>query len=150
MITDIQSVDVMQACAEKIARGCHGGEVIELVGDVGSGKTTFTKGIGRGLCVQGDIQSPSFTISRVYEARDKLQLTHYDFYRLDDAGVMAHDVAEVVADPRMVTVIEWADSIQAVLPENRLMIRFSSTGETTRQIEFKPTGERYTALVALC
>lgn len=150
MTTDIQSVDAMQACAEKIARGCNGGEVIELVGDVGSGKTTFTKGFGRGLCVQEDIQSPSFTISRVYEARDNLQLTHYDFYRLDDAGVMAHDVAEAVADPKVVTVVEWADSIQNVLPENRLMIRFSSTGETTRQIEFRPASERYAALIAPC
>lgn len=150
MAIDIQSVEAMQTCAEKMARGCSGGEVIELVGDVGSGKTTFTKGFGRGLEIQENIQSPTFTISRLYEARDNLQLVHYDFYRLDDAGVMAYDVAETVADPSTVTVIEWADVAEDVLPDNRLTIRFTATGETSRRLEFGPSGERYEALVTLC
>ena len=105
-----------------------------LFGDVGSGKTTFVKGLAVGLAVDDDVQSPSFTISRVYEARDELELVHYDFYRLTDAGIMANEVSEMIHDSKVVTVIEWADIVEGVLPENRYTLKFESPSETTRRI----------------
>lgn len=119
----------------------QGGEVVELVGDVGAGKTTLTKGIGVGLLIDEAIQSPSFTISRVYPARDNLQLAHYDFYRLDDAGIMAAELQEAANDPSMVTVIEWAAVAKDVLPTDRLTITITSPTENARQIELRAGGE---------
>lgn len=120
--------------AEKIGAQLKGGEVFELIGDVGAGKTTFTKGLARGLAIDEDVQSPSFTISRTYEARDGLQLVHYDFYRLQDPGIMANELQEVVNDTTSVTVIEWADIVDGVLPEHRITLSFEAPSETERRI----------------
>lgn len=113
----------------------RGGETIELVGDVGAGKTTLTKGIAQGMSIDEDVQSPSFTISRVYETPLGLQLSHYDFYRLNDAGIMANELHETLHDPQNVTIIEWADIITGILPEDHLQVRLTSPTETSRQIE---------------
>ena len=126
----------MKALGERLGARLKGGEVIELIGDVGAGKTTLVKGIGKGLQVDDEVQSPSFTISRVYDARDGLELHHYDFYRLTDAGVMAYELAESIADPKTVTVVEWAETVQAVLPETRIGIRLKySPDGTSRQVD---------------
>ena len=137
----------MKKLGSRIGQFLHGGEVIELVGDVGSGKTTFAKGLGLGLAIDEDIQSPSFTINRLYDARDGLQLAHYDFYRLSDAGIMNHELSETITDPRIVTVIEWADAVLQVLPDERLQIRFTSPSVTDRTVELLPLGNHYKTLV---
>jgi tRNA threonylcarbamoyladenosine biosynthesis protein TsaE len=134
MIIEVNNEQETKALAEKIARTLNGGEVFELVGDVGAGKTTFTKGLAAGLAVDDEVQSPSFTISRVYDARDDLQLVHYDFYRLTDPGIMADELSEMVADPKTITIIEWADIVEGVLPDGRYTISFASPTETTRVI----------------
>jgi len=134
MKIQIPTEGAMQNYGEKLARQLHGGEVIELIGDIGAGKTTLVKGIGRGLVIEDVIQSPTFTINRTYEARDGLRLMHYDFYRLAEAGVMMHDVAESVGDPHTITIIEWADAVQGVLPARRMQIRFTSPTETQREL----------------
>ena len=120
--------------AQKIGGLLRGGEVLELVGDVGAGKTTFVKGLAKGLGIGEDVQSPTFTISRVYDGRDDLQLAHYDFYRLNDAGIMQAELAEVVRDPKTVTVIEWAAIVEGVLPESRITIEFIATSDEERQL----------------
>lgn len=129
---EVTSEQETRALGERIGRLLRGGEVIELVGDVGAGKTTFVKGLALGLGVDEDVQSPSFTISRVYDARDTLQLAHYDFYRLNDAGIMADELTETTQDPETVTVIEWADIVEGVLPARRLRISFTSPTEISR------------------
>ncbi len=98
MIIQVASEQETKNLATKIGASLAGGEVFELVGDVGAGKTTFVKGLAKGLTVEDDVQSPSFTISRVYDARDGIQLAHYDFYRLYDAGIMANEIAEMTLD----------------------------------------------------
>lgn len=125
----------MRSYGERLGETLKGGEVIELVGDIGAGKTTLTKGIASGLGVVEDVQSPTFTISRVYDVRDGLQLAHYDFYRLHDAGIMLDELREVLGDPHIVTIIEWAGIVEGVLPDNRITIRFASPSETTRQLD---------------
>jgi len=119
----------MVALGKRLGVLFQGGECLELVGDVGTGKTTLTKGIGHGLGVDDDVQSPSFTISRVYEARDGLSLYHYDFYRLSEPGVMSYELAETLADPTIVTVIEWAETVADVLPEQHIRLEFSYHAE---------------------
>ena len=134
MIIEVKSELETKELAMKIGSRLKGGEVFELIGDVGAGKTTFVKGLAQGLAIEDDIQSPSFTISRVYDARDSLQLVHYDFYRLTDPGIMVNEVAEMIHDNTVITVIEWADIVEGVLPENRYTIRFESPSETDRAI----------------
>ena len=135
MILTINSEAEMMRLAEKIGRSLKGGEVFELIGDIGAGKTTFTKGLAAGLAIDDDVQSPSFTISRVYDVRDGLQLAHYDFYRLDDPGIMANEIADLVSDPTTVTVIEWADLLGGILPDTRIRIRISALSESQRTVE---------------
>ncbi len=126
----------MKALGARLGALLQGGEVIELSGDVGAGKTTFVKGLAVGMAIDEDVQSPSFTVSRVYDARDGLQLAHYDFYRLQDAGIMANELDEVIRDDTIVTVVEWADIVEGVLPKKRLRIEFASPSETDRTLEF--------------
>lgn len=144
MIKEVASETETQALAEKLGAALRGGEIIELVGDVGAGKTTFVKGLARGLKIDDDVQSPTFTISRVYAARDDLSLAHYDFYRLNDAGIMKDELAEMMQDPKTITIIEWADIVEGVLPKDRLTIHFEAPSEMSRKLTL--TG--YDALVA--
>ena len=113
--------------------------VIELVGDVGAGKTTFTKGLARGLEITEEITSPTFTISKVYENLHGQKLVHYDFYRLENPGIMV----ENLQDPQTVTVIEWADTVSEILPANhlRLEILINDDGSRTLNLTKNLTSE---------
>lgn len=124
-----------EAIAAHIGKQLKGGETIELISDLGGGKTTFVRGLARGLGSADKVASPTFTISKVYKA-GRLQLYHFDFYRLDEAGLMAHELAEVADDPQAVVVVEWGDVVRDVLPFKRLQVRLHRTGEDTRQIVF--------------
>ena len=117
--------------------------VIELVGDVGAGKTTFTKGLARGLEITEEITSPTFTISKVYENLHGQKLVHYDFYRLENPGIMVEDLFENLRDPHTVTVIEWADTVSEILPANhlRLEILINDDGSRTLNLTKNLTSE---------
>lgn len=137
-MTSVNDETQMMTIGRRLGERFRGGEVLELVGDVGAGKTTLVKGVGDGLRVDDDVQSPSFTISRVYEARDGLELHHYDFYRLQDAGVMQYELAESISDPKAVTVVEWADTVHDVLPTERVVIQLMYTPDGNgREFELK-------------
>ena len=129
----IKSTTDMIDFGAKLGAELRGGEVIELIGDVGAGKTTFTKGLAKGLAIAETVQSPSFTISRVYDGR--LELVHYDFYRLNNAGVMALELADNLSDAEKVVVIEWAVTVADILPKERIRIKISSPSETERVLE---------------
>jgi tRNA threonylcarbamoyladenosine biosynthesis protein TsaE len=133
-VVEVANEAETRVLGEKLGRLLKGGEVIELVGDVGAGKTTFVKGLAKGLAVHETVQSPSFTISRVYDARDGLLLAHYDFYRLSDAGIMADELAETTQDSTSITVIEWADIVEGVLPTKRLRINFTAPTDISRRL----------------
>ena len=117
--------------------------VIELVGDVGAGKTTFTKGLARGFEITEEITSPTFTISKVYENSRGQKLVHYDFYRLENPGIMVEDLFENLQDPQTVTVIEWADTVSEILPANhlRLEILINDDGSRTLNLTKNLTSE---------
>lgn len=104
--------------------------VIELVGDVGAGKTTFVRGLADGLGVKEPVTSPSFTISKTYALPEGGRLVHYDFYRLPEPGLMADDLAENLADEKSVVVIEWGESVNDLLPKkhSRVEIKYSEEG----------------------
>lgn len=119
--------------AEKLGANLRGGEVLELVSDLGGGKTTFTRGLVRGAGSSDQVGSPTFTLSREYTA-PHFTVAHFDFYRLNEAGIVADELAEVEGDPNYVAVVEWGDIVHDVLPSNRLTVRFTLTGDETRDI----------------
>lgn len=126
--------EAMHALGIAIGKQLIGGEVIELAGDVGAGKTTLTKGIAVGMGVTEDVQSPSFTISRVYDADRGLRLAHYDFYRLHDPGIMADELRDTMHDPHTITIVEWAGIVADVLPASHISVRIEPTSESSRSV----------------
>jgi tRNA threonylcarbamoyladenosine biosynthesis protein TsaE len=125
-----------EAIAQKLGTRLKGGEVIELVSDLGGGKTTFTRGLVKGVDSQDRVASPTFTISKVYKGK-AFEVHHFDFYRLADAGLMAHEIHDVIGEPDIVVVVEWGDVVSHVLPQDRLTIRLKRTGDESRALEFE-------------
>lgn len=117
--------------------------LLTLSGDLGAGKTTFTKGIGQGLGITKVINSPTFTILKQYQGR--LNLSHFDAYRLegqdDDLGF------EEIFDSDDVCVVEWANYIEDILPTERLEIEIKKIDENAREFIFRAIGSRYEQLL---
>lgn len=131
-----KSSDETVELGEKLARTLKGGEVVALYGDLGGGKTQFTKGIAKGLGVKGDIISPTFVIRRDYKGKD-LNLLHYDFYRFEVPDEELIESLEEGMNPDNVTVIEWAERVEDYLPEDVIKVTFKYVGEEEREIECK-------------
>jgi tRNA threonylcarbamoyladenosine biosynthesis protein TsaE len=135
--------DQTEALAEQLARNLKGREVIELVSDLGGGKTTFVRGLARGLGSTNTVNSPTFKISNVYHS-PALTINHFDLYRLHESGLISYELAEVMNDPNGVTLIEWAADVADILPDERLTVHFEHTGEHSRHITFHyPTALAY-------
>lgn len=128
--------------ANQLGRQLRPADVLLLEGDLGAGKTTFTKGLASGLEIKRNVSSPTFTIIKEYQGR--LPLYHMDVYRLEDSfedlGFDEYFYGEGV------TVVEWAQFIEDQLPPNHLSIHIYHEGQDRRRIVLKPTGTRYEAL----
>lgn len=111
--------------------------IIELIGDVGTGKTTFVRGFANGLGLKESITSPSFTISKSYALPNNRTLIHYDFYRLNNPGIMKAELEESLSNKNNIIVIEWADSVTNVLPNNRIQINIAYDENDGRKIEIE-------------
>lgn len=135
------------ALGQKIGRLLRGGEVVELISDLGGGKTVLVRGIAAGLGYPGLISSPTFTISRVYRLPNHLELHHFDFYRLSAGDVAAQQLDEVMGDPGVIVAIEWGGNAGAELPADRLKIELTVTKETERAIAVTATGPRSAKVV---
>jgi tRNA threonylcarbamoyladenosine biosynthesis protein TsaE len=148
-IIEVSTVEETLEVAAKIGANLRGGEVIELVSDVGGGKTTFVRGAVRGAGSADHVSSPSFTISNEYRA-GALRIYHFDFYRLTEPGIMKQELAEVITDPQAVVIVEWADIVEDVLPEDHIKLTIATTAETSRQfsLESGPSREYIAAGIA--
>lgn len=104
-----------------MGRLLKGGEVIELISDLGGGKTAFVRGLAKGMGSVDQVSSPTFTISKVYTS-PHLTLHHYDFYRLSEAGMVGNELDEQQDDPTRVVAVEWAEPVHALLPTDRARI----------------------------
>lgn len=140
MKISVNSEQDMKLLGKKIGAALNGGECIELIGDVGAGKTTFAKGLAEGLGITETVQSPTFTISRTYDAPNGIRLNHYDFYRLSDPGIMSEELAESLEDATTAIVIEWGDVVASVLPNDHLTVSISSPTETDRTVTVSSHG----------
>lgn len=82
------------------------------------------------------VHSPSFTLSNQYQSA-KLTMHHYDFYRLDDPGILRNELAETIQDPQAVVVVEWPNIANAVIPADHITLNIKATGENSRLLTFK-------------
>lgn len=112
----------------KFGREAQAGQVITLVGDLGVGKTVFTKGLAEGLGVLEPVSSPTFTIVQIYE-EGRLPLYHFDVYRIGDAEEMDEIGYEDYFYGEGVCLIEWANLIEEILPEHRTQVRIEKEPE---------------------
>jgi tRNA threonylcarbamoyladenosine biosynthesis protein TsaE len=121
---DINSLQDSLSLAQKIGAKLKGGEIIELVGDLGSGKTTFVSGIVLGAKSDDIVSSPSFVISKKYKT-PKLEIYHFDFYRLDKSDLIGHELRDIVDQDNAVALIEWPGMIDSFINKNKMIIEFS-------------------------
>jgi tRNA threonylcarbamoyladenosine biosynthesis protein TsaE len=119
--------------AELIGSKLRGGETIELVSDLGGGKTTFVRGLAQGLGSHDNVSSPSFTLRNEYRAGE-LTLYHFDFYRLHEPGIIRDELAELLDGTNAIVAVEWASIIEDVLPNERLTITLRIAGENSREL----------------
>lgn len=121
------------------------GMVICLNGELGSGKTLFVKAFAKALGIEDEITSPTFNIIKEY-LDGEMELYHMDVYRAEDnyesIGI------EDYFNRNGISIIEWADMISDILPEERLDLNFQIAGENTRIITLVPHGEKYEELVS--
>lgn len=138
-----RSVEDTLTIAQNIESEKFPNMVICLIGELGSGKTVFTKGFAASLGIKDTITSPTFTIIKEYDSGE-LPLYHMDVYRLEDndEGIGFKDYFNKGG----VTIIEWADLIEKQLPKKRLEIKFKVIDEDTRVLVFTPYGEEYEEL----
>lgn len=109
--------EATEALGEKLGREARAGQIYCLSGDLGVGKTVFTKGFAKGLGITGHVTSPTFAIVNEYEGR--LPLYHFDVYRIGDIEEMDEVGFEEYVMGDGVSLIEWANLIEEILPENR-------------------------------
>ena len=133
------SLEQTQDIAYKIGKWVSNGMILTLEGDLGAGKTTFTKGLAKGLGINRNVNSPTFNIIKEYQGR--IPLYHMDVYRLESGG------DDIGLDDYLfgdgVCVIEWASRIEDLLPMERLDIKIFRDGENQRCIELTPIGKNY-------
>ena len=117
----------------KHLKACNMPITIELIGDVGVGKTTFVRGIAQGLGIKEPVTSPSFTISKTYPFGNNQILAHYDFYRLSNPGIMSNDLEESVKN-NSITIIEWGNEVKNLLPEKHIKINLIYNDDNSREV----------------
>lgn len=139
-----KSIEDTMELAENIESEAFPGMVICLIGELGSGKTVFVKGLAKSLGIEDTITSPTFTLIKEYNSGE-MPLYHMDVYRVED-NVESLGLRDYFSKSG-ICAIEWADLITDYLPEERLEITFKVIDENTRILKFKPYGDKYEDLV---
>lgn len=155
-----------ESLGSRLGERCRPGDVLALEGELGSGKTSFARGVARGLGVRSAVQSPTFTIIREY--RGAIPVYHFDVYRLNSPGDLEDLGYEEYFFPSPgsrhagVVIVEWADKVETLLPRERMWIHLSFVevpgssataaggsegGHCLRRVTFTPSGERYMKLL---
>ena len=139
----IKTESQMIKLGEEIGKHAFKGMVITLVGDLGAGKTTMTKGIGKALNITRVINSPTFTIMKIYQG--DYTLYHMDVYRIDNNS--GDDYLEEYFYLDGVSVIEWADNISDFLPKNRLQISIEIDNDFNRVVTLFSDSDEYVKII---
>ena len=146
VVLTMRSLDDTLAFGRRIGRAARRGDVVALIGQLGAGKTALTKGILAGLGGNpDDVTSPTFVLMVRHDG-GRLPLFHFDAYHLAGGTELAEIGAEEAFYGEGLSVIEWADRVADVLPEDQLELHLRVTGRTEREIALAPLGERARAL----
>jgi tRNA threonylcarbamoyladenosine biosynthesis protein TsaE len=129
------SVAETEEAGEQLARELRAGDVLALVGDLGSGKTHFVKGIARGLGANDTVTSPTFTLVHEYLG-GRLPVYHFDFYRLATADALRTIGFDEYVFGDGASVIEWADKFPDAIPPQARWITLSINSDNIRHIGF--------------
>lgn len=121
MIVETRSPEETYALGQKIGKEAKAGQVYTLTGDLGVGKTVFTQGVASGLGITEPVNSPTFTIVQVYED-GKMPFYHFDVYRIGDVEEMEEIGYDDYFFGEGICLIEWAELIEEILPEDRISI----------------------------
>ncbi|GAA3189016.1 tRNA (adenosine(37)-N6)-threonylcarbamoyltransferase complex ATPase subunit type 1 TsaE [Lentilactobacillus kefiri] len=144
----VESAEQTMAIGEKLAPYLQPQDLILLDGDLGAGKTTFTKGLAKGLGITKPIKSPTFTIIREYQD-GRIPLYHMDVYRLEEGG--GDDLGlEEYFNGDGVNVVEWSKFVADELPDKYLRIIFrrdDSQGDNVRTLTFEAKGDRFEKMI---
>ena len=122
---------------ERLGSALRTGDVICLQGELGAGKTTFVQGIAQGWGSLDSVSSPTFILVNAYRRADGGQIFHMDAYRLDS----------MLAEGALI--VEWPERMQGLIPNERLWVEFTQSGEEERDMKFNARGKRYEALLEL-
>lgn len=141
----VNSIEETTKLGLELGKLVNSGDIICLTGDLGTGKTHITKGIAKGLGINEIITSPTFTIVNEYDS-GRLKLNHFDVYRVSDPDEIYAIGFDDYIFSEAVSIIEWANYIEEILPKNYLHIHISkdlSKGENFRSIELTAYGNNY-------
>jgi tRNA threonylcarbamoyladenosine biosynthesis protein TsaE len=136
----IKSPKEMNAFAAKLAKTLKGGEILALTGELGSGKTAFTKGLAKALGIKHVVQSPTFLLMKCYPVLQatsyNLQaLCHVDAYRIKSERELINiGLGEILEDRSVVTVVEWADLVKKIIPKRAVWMNFSHGKKSSERI----------------
>lgn len=147
VVLDIVSHSMAQThrLGARLGELLHGGELLLMDGDLGTGKTTLTQGIAEGMGIRGVVSSPTFTLLKEYEGR--IPLYHFDLYRLEDPGEILDLGFEEYFYGNGVCVVEWADKAEGIWPEQHLQIHLKMVTDTKRGLVLTGVGAPYQDLL---
>ena len=133
------SAEETRQLGEWLAGRLKTGDTLLLRGELGSGKSEFTRGLAKGLGVTETVTSPSFTILNVYES-GRLPLYHFDWYRLEDSGELYELGMDEYLGGDGIAAVEWPEQCEDAVPEDALEIRFRYVDKNTRDLSFRRLG----------
>lgn len=127
MVYKLHNINETQQFAQNLAKQCKAGDVLALIGNLGSGKTTLTQFLVKSLNSDDKVQSPTFVIHRQYKVdyNNIKKVNHIDLYRIQSQSEVENlDILEMISEPNSITIIEWPEILLPQLPKNTKVIKF--------------------------
>ena len=145
LAVETHSPEETQALGQRLGQAARPGDLLLLVGELGTGKTCLTQGISRGLDIDSHVRSPTFVLATEHQGR--LMLYHIDLYRIDRLSEAQDLGLDEYIEGGGVCVVEWADKAIPLFPPEHLRIELEHTGPESRGLTFTAHGHRYTELI---
>ena len=143
MIFNCESVEETQDLAKKLAKNIHPGITIALIGDLGTGKTTFTKGFARQMGIKDHVTSPTFKLISEYQGK-KYKLNHIDAYRMNGPEDFLNiGGEEYLISKNSITIIEWGDLLNDILPSKTIRVNFERIKSPKESRKIKISGIKF-------
>ena len=130
---DISTPEKMTELGYALCRNCKGGEVFILISDLGGGKTTFVRGMARAIGEEDSISSPSFTLQNTYIGKN-MTIEHFDFYRLDNPGIMTYELEEAIRQPNTIVAVEWPGIVLDSIPKDSITLNIKQSDKALRHV----------------